>query len=347
MNIQWYPGHMTKAKRAMKEDIRLIDLVVELVDAREPFSSRNPDIDELAAGKARMVLLNKADLADERENAAWAALFEAKKIHAVKIDARNKGTLYLQQKAGESRANPAMPMDTCVAMTQGSIGYWLQNAMMGELNHRGLKKNVISLVTQVEVDPQDAAFTHPTKPIGPFLTREQAESARAQDHAIYVEDSGRGWRKVVPSPKPLKILEASVVEQLLSPDNIVVCGGGGGIPVIRTGDGYEGVEAVVDKDLAAEKLAELVNADVLLILTGVDHVFVNFNKPDEMPLKTVNTAQLRNYIKEQQFPAGSMLPKIQAAMTFVESGENRRAVITSLENLDSFGEDRGTEIIAS
>lgn len=257
------------------------------------------------------------------------------------------GNLYLQQKAGESEKNPAMPMDTCVAMTQGSIGYWLQNTLQEELNRYGIERNVVSLVTRVEVDENDPAFTHPTKPIGPFLTQEEAFAAMEQEKSIYVEDSGRGWRKVVPSPKPLNIVEFPAVRQLLGPENIVICGGGGGIPVVRSGVGYRGVEAVVDKDLAAEKLAELVDADVLLILTGVDYVYVNFNRPDEMPLKQVTTAQLRNYIGQRQFPEGSMLPKIQAAMMFAESGENRRAVITSMEKLDCFGDGEGTRIIAS
>lgn len=257
------------------------------------------------------------------------------------------GNLYLQQKAGECEKNPVMPMDTCVAMTQGSIGYWLQNALQEELNRSGIRRNVVSLVTRVEVDENDKAFTHPTKPIGPFLTEKEAFAAMEKEQCLYVEDSGRGWRKVVPSPKPLSILEFPAVRQLLSPENIVICGGGGGIPVVKSGVGYRGVEAVVDKDLAAEKLAELVDADVLLILTGVEYVYINFNKPDEMPLKQVTTSELKRYIREHQFPEGSMLPKIQAAMTFAESGENRRSVITSIEKLDCFGDGAGTKIIAS
>lgn len=257
------------------------------------------------------------------------------------------GNLYLQQKAGESEKNPVMPMDTCVAMTQGSIGYWLQNTLQEELNRNGIKRNVFSLVTRVEVDENDRAFTHPSKPIGPFLTKDEAFAAMNKERCLYVEDSGRGWRKVVPSPQPLGILEFPAVSRLLSPENIVICGGGGGIPVVKSGPGYRGVEAVVDKDLAAEKLAELIDADVLLILTGVEYVYVNFNKPDEMPLKQVTTSQLKRYVKECQFPEGSMLPKIQAAMMFAESGNGRRAVITSIDKLECFGTGAGTEIIAS
>lgn len=256
------------------------------------------------------------------------------------------GNLYLQQKAGESEHNPVMPMDTCVAMTQGSIGYWLQSTLQEELYCEGIQRNVVSLVTRVEVDEKDSAFDHPSKPIGPFLTSKEACDAMNKEHCLYMEDSGRGWRKVVPSPKPLNILELPVVRQLLGSENIVICGGGGGIPVVRSEGGYRGVEAVVDKDLVAEKLAELVEADVLLILTGVEYVYVNFNKPNEMPLKHVTTAELKHYIRENQFPEGSMLPKIQAAVMFAESKENRRSVITSIEKLASLSSGAGTKIIA-
>ena len=257
------------------------------------------------------------------------------------------GNLYLQQKAGESGKHPAMPMDTCVAMTQGSIGYWLQNAFYEALDRMGLHKNVVSLVTQVEVDERDQAFHHPTKPIGPFLTKEEAEEAMAREGGHYVEDSGRGWRKVVPSPKPVNIVEFPAVRQLIGRDNIVICGGGGGIPVVRSEAGYRGTEAVIDKDLAAEKLAELVDADLLLILTGVDRVCINYRKPDQKELTAVTTGQLKRYIAQKQFPEGSMLPKIQAAIRFVESGHRKKAIITSIDQLAGVGEGAGTEIIAS
>ncbi len=257
------------------------------------------------------------------------------------------GNLYLQQKAGDCIKNPAMPMDTCVAMTQGSIGYWLQNAFYEALDHVGLRKNVVSLVTQVEVDEADQAFSHPTKPIGPFMTEEEARAAMEREGGSYVEDSGRGWRKVVPSPKPVNIVEFPAVRQLMGSENIVICGGGGGIPVVRSKAGYRGMEAVIDKDLAAEKLAELVDADMFLILTGVDRVCVNFNKPDQRELECVTTGQLKQYISEKQFPEGSMLPKIQAAIRFVESGEKKKAIITSIDQLGRIGQGAGTEIIAS
>ncbi len=257
------------------------------------------------------------------------------------------GNLYLQQKAVDSRKNPAMPMDTCVAMTQGSIGYWLQNAFYEALDQVGLRKNVVSLVTQVEVDERDQAFSHPTKPIGPFLTEEEAREAMEKEGGCYVEDSGRGWRKVVPSPKPVNIVEFPAVRQLVNRDNIVICGGGGGIPVVRSQAGYKGMEAVIDKDLAAEKLAELIDADILLILTGVSRVCVNYNKPGQQELECVTTEQLKQYIEEKQFPEGSMLPKIQAAIRFVESGTKKKAIITSIDQLGGIGQGAGTEIIAS
>lgn len=255
------------------------------------------------------------------------------------------GNLYLQQKAGECSKNPAMPMDTCVAMTQGSIGYWLQNALNEALDQAGLHRNVVSLVTQVEVDEKDQAFSHPTKPIGPFMTEEEAGAAMEKEGGSYTEDSGRGWRKVVPSPKPVNIVEFPAIRQLMGSENIVICGGGGGIPVVRAKAGYRGMEAVIDKDLAAEKLAELVDADLLLILTGVDRVYLNYNKPGQQELERVTTGQLKQYILERQFPEGSMLPKIQAAIRFVESGSKKRAIITSIEQLGALGQGAGTEII--
>lgn len=255
------------------------------------------------------------------------------------------GNLYLQQKATESAANPAMPMDTCVAMTQGSIGYWLQNAMQEELNRRRIRRNVVSLVTQVEVDPKDDAFKLPTKPIGPFLSEEEARKEMEMGNGTFAEDSGRGWRKVVPSPKPLNIVEANAIDQLLTPNNIVVCGGGGGIPVIRYGLGYKGVEAVIDKDFATEVMAEQIEADLFIILTGVPHVCINYGKPEQKDLTFVTTSELKQYIEEKQFPAGSMLPKVEAAMLFAESKPGRKTIITTIESLANYKDGDGTEVV--
>ena len=202
------------------------------------------------------------------------------------------GNLYLQQKACASKKNPVMPIDTCVAMTQGSIGYWTQNVLQDELAKQKLQRQVVSVITQVEVDTGDKAFQNPTKPIGPFLTEEEAKAEMAAGNGSFAEDSGRGWRKVVPSPQPIGILEAESIRRLVDTERIVICGGGGGIPVAKTAQGYTGVEAVVDKDLVAEKLAEQLDADILLILTGVDNVYIDYNKPTQKKLSLVTTGEL-------------------------------------------------------
>jgi len=254
------------------------------------------------------------------------------------------GNLILQQQAADSLKNPAMSLDTCVAMTQGSIGYWLQNEMSRVLYENGINRTVVSLVTQVCVDENDIAFSNPTKPIGPFLTKEDAELVSAKDFCIYKEDSGRGYRKVVASPKPLGIVEYSAVVKLIENDIIIISCGGGGVPVILTENGYKGIEAVIDKDLASEKLAELVKADELIILTGVDNVYINFNKPNQEKLTKVSVNKLKEYIVEGQFAKGSMLPKIEAAIAFVEASKSGVAIITSLEKLGKISEGAGTII---
>ncbi|MGT2625232.1 carbamate kinase [Streptococcus thoraltensis] len=246
------------------------------------------------------------------------------------------GNLLLQQNAADTKANPALPLDTCVAMTQGSIGYWLQNRLQAVLKEKGIDKSVVSLLTQVEVSGDDSAFANPTKPIGPFVTKEDAESISQETNDTFVEDSGRGYRKVVPSPKPMSIVEYKVIESLVANQIITIACGGGGIPVIKKDNGIEGVEAVIDKDFASAKLAELLKVDQMIILTGVDNVYVNFNKPNQKKLEEVTIAQLKDYIQEEQFAAGSMLPKVQAAMSFVENYPQGEAVITSLDNLENY-----------
>lgn len=246
------------------------------------------------------------------------------------------GNLLLQQAAGDSEANPAMPLDTCVAMTQGSIGYWLQNEMQKALAEAGIDKSVVSLVTQVVVDPDDPAFKNLTKPVGPFLTQEEAEAAAKETGDQFVEDAGRGYRKVVASPKPQDIVEAEAIKALVDQDIITISAGGGGVPVVKSGQAYEGVEAVIDKDFASAKLAELVGADYLLILTGVDNVYVNYNQPNQEKLEEVTVDQMKQWISEDQFAPGSMLPKVEAAIEFVENTPDAQAVITSLENVEAF-----------
>jgi carbamate kinase len=241
------------------------------------------------------------------------------------------GNILLQQAAADSEKNPAMPLDTCGAMSQGMIGYWMQNAMEKALRERNIQKNVVTVVTRVVVDQNDPAFQHPTKPIGPFYSEEEAKKIMQSENVSFKEDAGRGWRRVVPSPKPVNIKEHSVINSLVEQGNIVISTGGGGIPVIETPNGITGVEAVIDKDFASEKLAELVDADMLVILTAVDNIYINFNKPTQKKLEAVEVSELKEYIEEGHFAAGSMLPKVEAAIQFAESNPNRRAIVTSLE----------------
>lgn len=246
------------------------------------------------------------------------------------------GNLLLQQAKADSASNPAMPIDTCVAMTQGSIGYWLQQALTEKLNKAKINKQVATLLTQVVVDPHDSAFDKPTKPVGPFFSQEEANQLAEETGDQFVEDAGRGYRKVVPSPKPINIVEADTIKALIAQDVITISAGGGGIPVKAAEFGYQGLEAVIDKDFASAKLAELVQADILLILTGVDNVYVNYNKPDQEKLEEVTIAQLEKWISEEQFAPGSMLPKVEAAIEFVSKQPHGKAIITSLENIENF-----------
>ncbi|MBB6643340.1 carbamate kinase [Enterococcus faecalis] len=254
------------------------------------------------------------------------------------------GNLLLQQKADESEKNPALKLDTCVAMTQGSIGYWLQNALTNEFEKRNIAKPVISVVTQVRVDKEDPSFKKPSKPIGPFYTKEEADAEAAKDGSTYVEDAGRGYRKVVPSPMPKEIVEKEAVRALVEADVLTICSGGGGIPVVAEDGQYVGVEAVNDKDFSARVLAENVDADRLIILTGVDNIYINYNQPDQKALEQISVAEAEEYIKEGHFAAGSMLPKIEAALDFVKGDDKRKAIITSIENLENIDKEAGTVI---
>ena len=258
------------------------------------------------------------------------------------------GNLLLQNIAADSEKNPAFPLDSLVAMTEGSIGFWLQNAMQNELTKAGIDKSVATVVTQVLVDKEDPAFKNPTKPIGPFYSEEEAKAEMEKSNDTFKEDAGRGWRKVVPSPKPKGIKEIDAIQTLIDNKQLVIAGGGGGIPVVETTDGtLEGVEAVIDKDFASQTLAGLIDADLFIVLTGVDNVYVNFNQPDQKKLENVTVAELEEYIQQDQFAPGSMLPKVQATMAFVSEKPGSKAVITSLENLENLIEsDAGTIITA-
>nr|WP_321314674.1 carbamate kinase [uncultured Ligilactobacillus sp.] len=245
------------------------------------------------------------------------------------------GDLLLQETNGSTVDNPAMPLDTTVAMTQGSIGYWMQKSMDEVIKEKHLNSKIATLVTQVEVNANDMAFENPSKPIGPFYSENEIIQKK-KEHPEYTfkEDAGRGYRRVVPSPKPMNIIEAPIINDLLSENVIPIAVGGGGVPVIREdNDILKGVEAVIDKDFSAAKLAESINADELIILTAVDNVFVNYNTPKQKALTNVSVKELKEYIKENQFAAGSMLPKVQAVINFVEK-TGKKAVITSLNNVE-------------
>lgn len=254
------------------------------------------------------------------------------------------GNLVLHEEAGNSPSTPAMPLHVSVGMTQGMIGYWIQKALKEELSKNGISKNATTIVTQVEVSKDDQAFKNPTKPIGPFYSEEEAQKVAAKKDYVVKEDSGRGWRRVVPSPKPIHILESDAIIDFMKTGAIVIAAGGGGIPVISNGENsFEGVDAVIDKDFAAELLAEKINADTLLILTGVDNAMINYGKENQQALGVISTEEAEKYINENQFGAGSMLPKVQASLKFAKTGG--KAVITSLENAqDAISKNLGTII---
>ena len=224
------------------------------------------------------------------------------------------------------------PLSVCVAMSQGYIGYDLQNALREELLDRGISKGVATVLTQVEVDPADPAFAHPTKPIGAFMTREEADRMVAERGYDVIEDAGRGWRRVVASPQPVSIIEIESIRDMVNAGLVVVACGGGGIPVYKTeGHHLKGAAAVIDKDFASCVLAQQVEADTLIILTAVEKVAVNFGRPDQKWLDELTPELARQYIAEGQFAPGSMLPKVEAAVKFAESAPGRSALITLLE----------------
>lgn len=226
---------------------------------------------------------------------------------------------------------PAMPFDVCGAMSQGYIGYHIQQALRYALAKRNLNIPVVTMLTQMVVEPADPAFQKPTKPIGAFYTKEEAEALAATKGYTMKEDAGRGYRRVVASPLPRRIVEIGEVKKLWN-DTIVVTCGGGGIPVIENADGtLEGVAAVIDKDFAAELLAEQVDADVLMILTEVEQVAINWGKPNQQNLGALSLADAARYVEEGHFAPGSMLPKVQAAMKFVRANPGKKAIITSLD----------------
>lgn len=241
---------------------------------------------------------------------------------------------------------PVMPFDVCGAFSQGYIGYHLQKSIEEELKRRGIKKPVGTVITQMLVDKEDSGFKNPTKPIGSFYSKEEAEKLMKEKGYVMKEDAGRGWRRVVASPKPIDIVEKEIIHTMISSGMITISCGGGGIPVIYEEDRIEGIAAVIDKDFAAEKLAEVIDADILLILTAVDKICVNYNKSNQKEISNINIDKLNEYIEEGQFAPGSMLPKVEAAKKFVQFDKNKIAIIASLSKaMEAMNETSGTRIV--
>ncbi|MDT2120740.1 carbamate kinase [Enterococcus faecalis] len=240
---------------------------------------------------------------------------------------------------------PVVPLSMCVAMSQSYIGYDLENALQEELRQRNISKAVTTIVTQVVVDENDPAFKKPTKPIGRFMTKEEAEQLVKEKNIQVMEDAGRGYRQVVASPKPKNIVELLTIQTLVDAGQTVIAGGGGGIPVIQEGNRLKGVNAVIDKDFCSERLAEQVDADLLVILTAVEKVCINFGKENQEALGNVSTEKMKQYAQEGQFAPGSMLPKVEAAIKFAESKPGRKTLITLLEKAkEGLSEKTGTLI---
>lgn len=241
---------------------------------------------------------------------------------------------------------PFMPFAECGAMSQGYIGYHLQQSIRNELNHRGINKNVATVVTQVVVDKNDKAFVNLSKPVGMFYSKEEAEKIALEKGFSFIEDSGRGYRRVVASPEPKRIVELDTVKDLIERGTIVITVGGGGIPVVQDEKGnLEGVAAVIDKDKSSARLAKDLNADMLIILTAVDRVCINYNKPNQEELSSINFEAAAKYMEEGHFAKGSMLPKVEACMDYVKNSTNGEALITSLEKAkDALHGNTGTII---
>lgn len=257
------------------------------------------------------------------------------------------GRIGLQNEAAKE-ITPPMPFDVCGAMSQGMLGYHIQQALKGELNNRGIgSSGVSSLVTQVVVSPHDEAFNNPTKPIGPFYTKSEAEALERSKGYVMKEDSGRGFRRVIASPKPLEIVELATIKALLNENITVIAVGGGGVPVIKKGTTLDGVEAVIDKDFASAKLAENIDAHTLVILTEVEKVALNFGKENQKWLNTLTLQEVDEYTAQGHFAKGSMLPKVEACSAFVRSKKGRKALITSLSKVnEALRGETGTHIVS-
>jgi carbamate kinase len=235
----------------------------------------------------------------------------------------------LLQNASAKKETPEMPMFVCGAMSQGEIGFFIQQSIRNILAKKGKKKEIATIITQVEVDTQDSAFSNPTKPVGPFYTEEEAKQITKETGYTIKEDAGRGYRRMVPSPRPKSIVEIEFIRESLEAGNLVVCSGGGGIPVYYENGQLNGVDAVIDKDRAASLMADELEADEVIILTAVDKVAVNFGKPDQTDLDEMNITQAQKYLEEGHFAEGSMKPKVEALIEFVAKKDGRKALITS------------------
>ena len=252
--------------------------------------------------------------------------------------------LAMEYAASNGAGTPYMPFPECGSMSQGYIGYGLEQCLLNEMKKENVQKKCVTLITQVLVDAKDSAFSNPTKPIGMFYSKEEARKQEKEKGYTFVEDAGRGYRRVVPSPMPIDIIEKDTVKELFQNGTLVIAAGGGGIPVINSEDNLKGVEAVIDKDKTAALLAKLIGADTLLILTSVDKVSIHYNTDFQIDLDVLNVQEALKYISNNEFAKGSMLPKIEACLDFVK-GTNNRAIIGSLEKaVDAINGDSGTII---
>jgi carbamate kinase len=257
------------------------------------------------------------------------------------------GNLLIQMEEAVTRI-PPFSLDVCDAMTEGGMGFMLEKAVINELRTHSIDKEVATLVTQVVVDKDDQAFAHPTKPVGPFYTKYRAQALAKEKKWTVVEDAGRGYRKVVASPKPIDVVPKWVIRDLVCAGRIVIAAGGGGIPIIINGRGlFEGVEAVIDKDYAASLIAREVKVDLFIILTGIERVFLDFGTPQQRPVDVLTVSQAREYLAQGQFPRGSMGPKIEAAIEYIQAG-GKEVLITSASHLKAALLNRsGTRIVAA
>lgn len=286
-------------------------------------------------------------VADETARRLVPLIQEGNRLVIVHGNGPQVGNIVLHEEAIDTPEAPTLPLDTCVAMSQGAIGYWLQQAMTDELAKLSLSVPVATIVTQVLVDPNDTAFKDPTKPIGQYYPSEEA-ARQADDDKGYVikEDAGRGWRRVVASPKPKQIIEKEAINKLLDAGAVVITAGGGGIPVIMTEtEGLKGVEAVIDKDFSAAMVAEIVGADELILLTAVEGVMINFGQPEQQMLGRVGAQELSTYAEKGHFAAGSMMPKVEAAIKFVNSSGKQAKIGLLDKALDVVRGSDGTVVV--